>query len=274
MKKYLSVVIIALIVAVSAAYASCNDISYCKNQDNDFFCGEGDTSCTYVKYTGSEDNCAVDETFTDSDSDADLWSDNCDAFVDDNTEWLDFDGDSCGNNKDINDYDYSEVSGCKESESDESGGIIVTTVDKASGSGSSGRGICMEGAWKCTVWSECLEGKTTRICTKVKDCDGDWNKPSETSVCDKPKQVVETQETNEDDSNQNNANSNENNDASSHNEAQNDVNGITGLVIGNGANTVFSPWFLVPFVMASLVLVFLFAISKRKKKEHRATVSF
>lgn len=42
---------------------------------------------------------------------------------------------------------------------------------------------CIEN-WKCTEWTECLDGKQTRTCTDENNCDSTKNKPIESQECE------------------------------------------------------------------------------------------
>ncbi len=89
--------------AAITEYDSCHVQNLCYNGADMPFCSANDDSCTYTYYQNIEGGCAPVDY--DVDSDGDGWSDLCDAFPQNETEWVDYDGDEIGHNLDCNDLD-------------------------------------------------------------------------------------------------------------------------------------------------------------------------
>jgi hypothetical protein len=87
--------------------------SVCSNQNGENHCIPGDKSCTLWKFKGDIEECIknkskkceIDNSSSDKDSDGDNWTDKCDAFPLDGSEWIDIDGDGNGHNMDADDFD-------------------------------------------------------------------------------------------------------------------------------------------------------------------------
>ena len=155
------------VISLYLASAACSDIVACQNQNNDYYCAPTDTSCKYVKFKEDIGKCVIDASFTDTDNDIDGWSNGCDAFLDNNKEWMDIDGDGIGHNSDCDDFNPSEKDTCPRS-----GGSL----------GGARKNLCAA-TWSCTEWSECVDGSKTRTCSKTNDCEIIVNKPEEWEGC-------------------------------------------------------------------------------------------
>lgn len=77
--KKLIVIMVLVFSFFIVAVAADNTVVACKNQDGDFECSPGDSSCTYTVFSPGPDPEA-------SDGDGDGWTDSCDAFPDDDSE--------------------------------------------------------------------------------------------------------------------------------------------------------------------------------------------
>lgn len=120
------------------AYAQdCSIHSLCYNAQGKTFCSPKDSTCQYRVYTGQAGNCNY---VVEEDTDADGWTNTCDAFKEDATEWVDFDGDQVGHNADCNDVDPN-VGVCDNSDSSNSNSnednTQSTSTSSTSGSSSS-----------------------------------------------------------------------------------------------------------------------------------------
>ncbi len=110
------IALLALLVSFASAMAACDcsKTFACVNQDGDTYCVPSDTECDFTWYKDVDGDCVVDDSIVDEDEDQDGWSNECDAFPDNPEEWMDIDGDSCGHNADLNDFDASDIEGCEE----------------------------------------------------------------------------------------------------------------------------------------------------------------
>ncbi len=99
MKAALLIPIMFILAAISV-YGN----AACYNDQGQPFCSPQDSFCEYR-------NGAAEA----SDADGDGWTDSCDAFAQDASEWIDLDADGCGHNADIDDLDAAETSGCDDS---------------------------------------------------------------------------------------------------------------------------------------------------------------
>jgi hypothetical protein len=191
MKKIFLFLLVALI-SLYAASAACADQRACQNQDNDFYCSPGDSSCQYVHFTQSL-TCTVDTGYTDSDSDGDHWTDNCDAFPADVLEWFDMDGDGYGHVYDCDDFDKTIGENCDpdgDGETNEEEHDHGTNPNENNNSGSGGGSknfvtLC-SGQWDCSEWSVPKDKCGTRTCVNTNSCNS--NKPNEEQAC--PNYVV------------------------------------------------------------------------------------
>ncbi|MBN1502462.1 hypothetical protein JW930_02880 [Candidatus Woesearchaeota archaeon] len=212
MNRKLLFYISAIFIICIGAFAldSCEDIVTCINQDNDPYCLVDDTSCTFTKYIDSDGSCVVDNSYFDSDGDNDGWTDGCDAFINDNTEWIDVDGDGIGHNKDCDDFDSDNQDICNSDtttttsstttiSSSTSTSITTSTSTSTSTSssttttipaiaaekennGGSLKYFCTA-AWECSEWGACADGIKARECTKTNNCGDESNKPEEVKIC-------------------------------------------------------------------------------------------
>jgi hypothetical protein len=183
MRKIFLFLIVALISLFTAS-AACSDLRACQNQNDKFYCSPDDTSCTYIKFTQSL-TCVIDASFTDSDTDQDGWTDNCDALPNDVLEWFDMDGDGFGHVYDCNDFDNAIGENCdpdddeQTNEQEHDAGTNPNVNNNGGGSRLS-ISICT-GKWDCTEWTECEDGAKTRICTSSNGCEN--NRPNEWQGC-------------------------------------------------------------------------------------------
>ncbi len=152
----------------------------CSNQDGQTHCIPEDKNCTFWKFKGDTGrcgrgrsrNCEIDFEFVDPDTDGDSWSDSCDAFPNDASDWIDIDGDGSGNNKDVDDFNIliiSEPIIPGNNESGESG----TGNGAGGGSGSGGNARKCAPEYECTDWSVCINGRQIRECWIINDCIGE-----------------------------------------------------------------------------------------------------
>lgn len=95
--------ILALITTVAAS-DGCSIQDLCYNGDHQPFCAPTETSCTFASYTLVDGSCVAT---LEQDSDGDGWSDSCDAFPQNASEWMDLDADMVGYNTDCDDTNAS-----------------------------------------------------------------------------------------------------------------------------------------------------------------------
>ncbi|MBN2422143.1 hypothetical protein JXB41_02860 [Candidatus Woesearchaeota archaeon] len=192
MKSALNYMIIALLFILSLsfvnatafeAYPDC--VMKCETQEGNF-CYPESSECNYIIISG----CDISST---GDNDEDLWQNGCDAFPEDNTECLDYDADGVGHNVDCDDYDPLNTSICAEEEEEEVVEEVIIQQEDNDNGGSSGRRGHSSGGqvvwdcriedWECTDWSQCENEKQTRTCSKIRACEGEFNKPEEEQSC-------------------------------------------------------------------------------------------
>lgn len=104
------------------------------------YCSPNADTCVYVSYEQSGNEC-VKSAVVDGDEDQDGWTDNCDAFVGNASEWIDLDADGIGHNVDCDDFDFT-IGLCdipsedEEDEEDSNQGGSIGNSETTSGSSS------------------------------------------------------------------------------------------------------------------------------------------
>lgn len=104
--RQIILMLMAVVLASTAAAITldgCSTKNLCYNQDNETFCSPDDDSCRLMRFTLDDGECRLSSLEVDSDSDS--WSDSCDAFRFNSSEWVDYDADGVGHNEDCDDLD-------------------------------------------------------------------------------------------------------------------------------------------------------------------------
>ncbi len=194
MKKLL-ILLLSAILSLSIVFGTCSSTVACQNQNGAFSCSPSDSSCTYHTFVQDGQHCVVDTSFTDNDQDNDGWSNGCDAFIHEASEWIDIDGDGVGHTLDCNDYDTS-IGNCNAQPEE-------TTSESSTPQRSGGSKGCVA-KWDCSAWGSCIDGKQTRTCERANYCF--WPQSPETEqscvVIESPTAIVVDTGLNESDINE------------------------------------------------------------------------
>ena len=189
--------------------------------------------------------------------DNDNFSDYCDAFPENDTEWVDFDGDSYGGNYDCDDFNPLITVECyetNETDDDDDGGK----------GGGSGETFCTA-EWECTEWSSCdADDMRIRTCTKTNDCDDESNKPDEEWACPEVKGLSLSPQGNVAPVIGDGEGETESNETTE--EPDDDDKGL-GDVTGQAFNVLWTGYNFFGLLMLILIIFLLFLFFKKRKKE-------